>query len=64
MKKLRVALMMRGSTNKQSSKGKLKKQLKSGKISARPISIEDDLPVQKKTIEAFINSQPEKNKKY
>ena len=62
MKKLRVALMMRGSTNKQSSKGKLKKQLKSGKISARPISIEDDLPVQKKTIEAFINSQPEKNK--
>jgi site-specific DNA recombinase len=38
---------MRGSTNKQTSQGKKKTASRSGKISARPISDENDLPLQK-----------------
>jgi site-specific DNA recombinase len=61
-KTLRIATLMRGSTNKQTSAGKKKKQASSGKASARPIQIEDSLPEQKKMIHNFVAQQPEKNK--
>lgn len=62
MKTVRVAILMRGSTNKQTNKGRAKKLAKSGKKSARPITIDDDLPLQKEKIMELINSQPEANK--
>jgi len=62
MKKLRIATFMRGSTNKQTSKGKAKKASQSKKTSIRELSADDDLPLQKEMIRQFVNSQPEKNK--
>ncbi|SDZ24960.1 Site-specific DNA recombinase [Thermoactinomyces sp. DSM 45892] len=59
-KKLRVAVFMRGSTNKQTSQGRIKKASRSGKVSARPTSIdEDDLPLQKKKCMEYIQDRPE-----
>ena len=62
MRELRIATFTRGSTNKQTSKGKVKKSGQSKKISVREISIDDDLPLQKEMIKKFIASQPEMNK--
>lgn len=62
MKKQRIAILLRGSDKKQTSAGKLKKQEKSGKKSAREIKIEDDLPTQKAIILDYIKTQPEKDK--
>lgn len=57
--KLRVAVFMRASTNKQTSKGKHKAASKLGKLSARPIVDEDDLPLQKKKCMEYIASKPD-----
>ncbi|MCL1823517.1 MAG: recombinase family protein [Oscillospiraceae bacterium] len=62
MKELRIATFARGSTTKQTSKGKAKKASLNRKTSAREISLEDDLPLQKDSIREFINSQPELSK--
>jgi len=62
MKELRVATFTRGSTNKQTSRGKQKKASQSTKVSLREISVDDDLPLQKEMIRQFINTQPEKGK--
>lgn len=59
MRTLRVATFMRASTNKQGTAGQLKKAKNSKKKSVRPVDTEDDLPLQKKMIEEFVNSQPE-----
>lgn len=55
--KLRIALFMRASTNKQTSQGKIKLATRSGKISARPVSDENDLPLQKKKCMEYIENQ-------
>jgi DNA invertase Pin-like site-specific DNA recombinase len=57
--KLRVALFMRASTNKQTSQGKMKLASRSGKVSARPASDENDLPLQKKKCMEYIANQPD-----
>ena len=62
MKTLKVAFLTRGSDKKQTNKGKLKKQAKSGKASARILTPEDDLPLQRNEIVNFIESQPESKK--
>ena len=62
MKELRIATFTRGSTNKQTSRGKQKKASQSAKVSIREISVDDDLPLQKEMIRQFINTQPEKGK--
>ena len=62
MKELRIATFTRGSTNKQTSRGKQKKASQSAKVSLREISVDDDLPLQKEMIRQFINTQPEKGK--
>jgi len=62
MKELRVATFTRGSTNKQTNRGKLKKASQSKKISTRDITIDDDLPLQKEMIRQFIDTQPEMSK--
>lgn len=54
MDKLRIALFMRASTNKQTSQGKMKQATRSGKVSARPVSDENDLPLQKKKCMEYI----------
>ena len=62
MRELRIATFSRGSTNKQTNRGKAKKSGQSKKTSIREISIDDDLPLQKEMIKKFIDSQPEMNK--
>ncbi|MCL2083059.1 MAG: recombinase family protein [Oscillospiraceae bacterium] len=62
MTTLRIAAFMRGSTNKQTSKGKAKKAYQSKKVSIRETTADDDLPLQKEMIRQFVDSQPEKNK--
>jgi DNA invertase Pin-like site-specific DNA recombinase len=62
MRELRVATFARGSTNKQTSQGKLKKSGQSKKITTREININDDLPLQKEMIRQFIDGQPELGK--
>lgn len=62
MSELRIAIFMRGSTNKQTSKGKIKKAAQNIKTSVRDISVDDDLPLQKEMIRQLINTQPEKGK--
>jgi DNA invertase Pin-like site-specific DNA recombinase len=57
--KLRIALFMRASTNKQTSQGKMKLATRSGKVSARPVSDENDLPLQKKKCMEYISSKPD-----
>jgi site-specific DNA recombinase len=57
--KLRVALFMRGSTNKQTSQGQQKAISRSGRTSARPISDENDLPLQKQKCMEYIQSKPD-----
>lgn len=48
---------MRASTNKQTSQGK--KKMKSGKLSARLLADEDDLPLQRKKCMEYIESKPD-----
>lgn len=62
MKEMRIAIFMRGSTNKQTGKGKSKKAAQSIKTTVRNISADDDLPLQKEMIRQLIETQPEKNK--
>ena len=62
MKELRIATFTRGSTNKQTNRGKQKKANQSSKISLREVTVDDDLPLQKEMIRQFINTQPEQNK--
>lgn len=62
MKELRIATFTRGSTNKQTNRGKAKKISQGNKISAREATIDDDLPLQKEMIRQFIDKQPELNK--
>jgi DNA invertase Pin-like site-specific DNA recombinase len=62
MRELRVATFTRGSTNKQTNRGKLKKTNQSSKVSLREVTVDDDLPLQKEMIRQFIDTQPEKNK--
>ena len=62
MRELRIATFTRGSTNKQTSRGKQKKASQSSKVSLREISVDDDLPLQKEMIRQFITTQPEQNK--
>ena len=62
MKELRVATFTRGSTNKQTARGKVKKANQTIKTTAREISVDDDLPLQKEMIKQFIDTQPEKSK--
>jgi len=62
MKELRVATFARGSTTKQSNRGKAKKASQTKKISVRETNIDDDLPLQKEMIRQFIDTQPEINK--
>jgi len=62
VRELRVAAFMRGSTNKQTSRGKVKKSGQSKRTSIREISVEDDLPLQKEMIKKFIDTQPETSK--
>lgn len=62
MQELRVATFTRGSTNKQTNRGKAKQLSQSNKVSARESVIDDDLPLQKEMIRQFIDSQPEINK--
>jgi len=62
MKELRIATFTRGSTNKQTNRGKLKKANQSTKMSLREVTVDDDLPLQKEMIRQFIDTQPEKNK--
>ncbi|PRZ17156.1 DNA invertase Pin-like site-specific DNA recombinase [Laceyella sediminis] len=57
--KLRVALFMRASTNKQTSQGKKKAASRAGKMSARPISDENDLPLQKEKCMEYIANKPD-----
>ncbi|WP_051271268.1 recombinase family protein [Shimazuella kribbensis] len=56
---LRVALFMRASTNKQTTQGKMKSASRTGKVSARPVSDENDLPLQKKKCMEYIEAQPD-----
>ena len=62
MKELRYAMLMRGSTNKQTAEGKKKKQANTRKKSLNPLEEKDSLPEQKRNIEKFIETQPELNK--
>jgi len=62
MKELRIATFARGSTNKQTSRGKVKKQSQAKRVSIREITIDDDLPLQKEMMRQFIDSQPEMSK--
>ncbi|MCL1866816.1 MAG: hypothetical protein FWF82_05350, partial [Oscillospiraceae bacterium] len=62
MRELRVATFARASTTKQTSKGKAKKAALNKKASAREMSAEDDLPLQKESIRDFIQTQPEMSK--
>ena len=62
MKELRIATFARGSTTKQSNRGKAKKASQTKKISVRETNIDDDLPLQKEMIRQFIDTQPEINK--
>ena len=62
MKELRIATFSRGSTNKQTNRGKVKNSGQLKKLSVREINIDDDLPLQKEMIRKFIDSQPEMNK--
>ena len=62
MQELRVATFTRGSTNKQTNRGKAKKASQSKKASSREIMVDNDLPLQKEMIRHFIDSQPEKDK--
>ena len=62
MRELRVATFTRGSTNKQTNRGKAKKASESVKISIRETTVDDDLPLQKEMIRQFIDTQPEMNK--
>ncbi|MCL2526881.1 MAG: recombinase family protein [Defluviitaleaceae bacterium] len=62
MKELRIATFTRGSTNKQTNRGKQKKATQSSKISLREVTVDDDLPLQKEMIRQFINTQPEQSK--
>lgn len=59
VEKLRIALFMRASTNKQTSQGKMKLATRSGKVSARPVSDENDLPLQKKKCMEYIANKPD-----
>jgi len=62
MKELRIATFTRGSTNKQTNRGKQKKASQSAKISLREATPDDDLPLQKEMIRQFIDTQPERSK--
>ncbi|MBA4493118.1 recombinase family protein [Paenactinomyces guangxiensis] len=58
--KLRVAIFMRASTNKQTTQGKKKLISRSGKASARTVSDdENDLPLQKRKCTEYIESKPD-----
>jgi site-specific DNA recombinase len=57
--KLRIALFMRASTNKQTSQGRMKLATRSGKVSARPVSDENDLPLQKRKCMEYIGNKPD-----
>lgn len=62
MRTVRVAVFMRASTNRQTNAGRMKKLAKAGKQSARPVTADDDLPLQREKITECLNNQPEASK--